>query len=110
MIYAIDFDGTIVDDNFPDVGKLKPGAKRVINKLKQAGHTLILWTCRNGQHLQEAKDFLKKEDLEFDYFNESTPDIKKQGFGEPKIFYDVLIDDRNIGGFPGWSYVEIKLL
>ena len=30
MIYAIDFDGTIVENKFPEIGEIKPDAEQFI--------------------------------------------------------------------------------
>ena len=51
MIIAIDFDGTIVEQDRP-YGDLEAelkfieGAKEALESLKRAGHTLILWSGR----------------------------------------------------------------
>ena len=62
---AIDFDGTIVEDAYPKVGKPKVFAFETLKKLQQDGHRLILWTYRYGKTLQDAVDFCKKMDLSF---------------------------------------------
>ena len=47
MFIAIDFDGTIVDHRFPEIGKPVPGAFEWMKKFKEAGAKLILWTMRS---------------------------------------------------------------
>lgn len=47
MIFAIDFDGTIVEHKYPEIGALKPSAKQVINELYGKGHYIIIWRSRN---------------------------------------------------------------
>ena len=42
MIINIDFDGTIVEHRYPDIGKNVPGAISVITQLWLEGHKLIL--------------------------------------------------------------------
>jgi hypothetical protein len=114
-IIAIDFDMTI--SNNRDYKDLRnppmPGATEVIPKLKELGCILILWTCRGGNDLLEAKEYLKKYDLlqYFSYFNEDTADIKA-AFGDDgkKIYADAYIDDKNLGGFPGWGNVLPKVM
>lgn len=106
-IIACDFDGTIVEHKFPKMGALMPFAKEVLRTLKEQGHTLILWTCRNNEYLDEAIQFLNEHEIEFDFINEN-PDWLGFTTSE-KIYGDVYIDDRSIGGFIGWKNV-LKIL
>lgn len=55
MIFAIDFDGTCVEHEFPKVGPDVPGAVGVLRELSAAGHQLILWTVRDIKHQQDAE-------------------------------------------------------
>lgn len=99
MIYAIDFDGTIVENKYPKLGTLRPEAELFIRSVKANGHKFILWTCRSGKLLEEAVQFLKEHDLAPDYINENAPEsIEYFGNDCRKIFADVYIDDRNCGG------------
>jgi hydroxymethylpyrimidine pyrophosphatase-like HAD family hydrolase len=100
MIIAIDFDDTIVEDsNWPEVGKFRYKAKEVIKELKKR-HTLILWTCRYGEYLEMAIRFLKENGIEFDYINE-CPLVPTSN----KIYADVYIDDRALGGTVDWERI-----
>ena len=101
MIYAIDFDGTIVEDRFPEIGKLKPEAEQFIRELQRRGDKWILWTMRAGRYLNEAKEFLDKHGLSPDAANHNLPEVKAKWPSNPnprKIFANVYIDDRNAGG------------
>jgi len=105
MIIAVDFDGTIVEHKFPAIGELLPGAKETISTLKELGHTIIIFTCRGGSELLNCKDFLDANRIPYDYLNENAP-IDVIGFKPfPKVYADVYIDDKNFGGFPGWSKI-----
>ncbi|NAW50794.1 hypothetical protein GNY06_05145 [Elizabethkingia argentiflava] len=103
---AIDFDGTIVEDAYPGIGRAKIFAFETLSKLQSEGYRLILWTYRSGKSLQEAIDFCRKNGLEFYAVNSSFEgevfDAAKQS---RKIDADLFIDDRNLGGFPGWGEV-----
>ena len=111
MIICIDFDGTIVDDAYPQVGKLKEGAKDVINNLVNSGHYVIIWTCRTGELMLNAINFLLTEGICFDQVNNHCPDnVFKYGPGGKKVYADVYIDDKNLGGFPGWDVVEKTII
>ena len=105
MIIAIDFDGTICNSNYPALGEPMPHAIESVRELHQAGHFLILWTCRQGEQLNEALQWCKQNGLSFHAVNDHNPDNLKffGGVGGKKVYADVYIDDKNIGGFPGWE-------
>ena len=105
LTLAIDFDGTIVEDAYPKIGKPNPFAFETLKKLQQDGHCLILWTYRYGKTLQEAVDFCKKNGLEFYAINCSFPNEEYDSKKSRKINADLFIDDRNIGGFYGWGEI-----
>lgn len=105
LIIAVDFDGTIVDDAYPGIGKTRIFAFETLKRLQQDGHRLILWTYRNGTKLQEAVDFCKENDIEFYAVNASFPEEKFDDTRSRKIHADIFIDDRNIGGILGWGEV-----
>jgi len=105
LILAIDFDGTIVDDAYPKVGKPKLFAFETLKQLQKDGHRLILWTYRSDIRLQEAVDFCKENGLEFYAVNKSFPEEQFDYSKSRKIHADLFIDDRNIGGFRGWGEV-----
>ena len=103
LLIAIDFDGTIVEDEYPKIGPAKIFAFDTLLELQKKGHRLILWTYRYGERLQEAVDFCKKNGLEFYAVNKSYPEEKFDGSVSRKINADVFIDDRNVGGLLGWG-------
>jgi hydroxymethylpyrimidine pyrophosphatase-like HAD family hydrolase len=98
MIIAIDFDGTIVDNMYPHIGKMRLHAPEVINQLHKEGHDIIIWTCRTGKELEEALLFLDDNNIWYDYVNENSTKSNFQPY--PKIYYDFCIDDRSLGGIP----------
>ena len=57
MTIAIDFDGTIVEHRYPEIGREIPFAIETLKRLIKDGHKLILWTVREGELLQEAVDW-----------------------------------------------------
>jgi len=71
MTISIDFDGTIVDHEFPDIGPLLPGALKTIRKLQDNGHKIIMWTCRDGEYLVKAVEFMADHDISFDAINQN---------------------------------------
>nr|DAQ97811.1 MAG TPA: Cof subfamily of IIB subfamily of haloacid dehalogenase superfamily [Caudoviricetes sp.] len=105
MIIAIDFDGTICQNKYPEIGEPMPLAIESIKELRERGHNLILWTCRQGDLLDEAIQWCKEHDMPFDLVNEHEPNNLKAfgGVSGNKVFANIYIDDRNLGGFPGWE-------
>ncbi|MBK8883489.1 MAG: hydrolase [Bacteroidales bacterium] len=105
MKIAVDFDGTIVEHEYPEIGKEKLFAFLTLKELNKKGARLILWTFRTGKELDEAVEFCRKNGVEFYAVNKNYPEeILNENIGR-KIDADIFIDDRNIGGFPGWSEV-----
>lgn len=105
LIIAIDFDGTIVEDAFPKIGKPMIFALETIKKLQSDGHRLILWTYRSGRKLKEAVAFCKENGIEFYAVNKNYPEEQFDEKISRKINADLFIDDRNIGGFIGWTEI-----
>ena len=106
LIIAIDFDGTIVEDAYPRIGNPMIFAFETMKKLQSEGHRLILWTYRTGKQLQEAVDFCKQEGIEFYAINKSYPEEEFDDKVSRKIHANLFVDDRNIGGFIGWTKVH----
>ncbi len=105
LIIAVDFDGTIVEDAYPDIGNAKLFAFETLKQLQNDGHRLILWTYRNGRKLDEAVAFCKKNGIEFYAVNKNYPEETFEGKVSRKINADLFIDDRNIGGMLGWGEI-----
>jgi len=113
-IVLVDFDGTIVDHDFPEIGEAMPQAFEVMKKLQEVGALLVLWTCREDEkrkYLTEAVEFCRKNGIEFHSVNEVPIENDfREGDLRRKPHASVVIDDRNLGGFPGWDEVEKLLL
>lgn len=105
LTIAIDFDGTIVDDAYPKIGKPRIFAFETLTKLQEDGHRLILWTYRSGLRLEEAIEFCKNNGVEFYAVNKSFPEEQFDYTKSRKIHADLFIDDRNIGGVLGWGEI-----
>lgn len=92
---AIDFDDTIVRSEFPNIVGLQPHAKEVINSLYKSGKQILIWTCREGEELEQAKRFLSECGINYHYINENHPDLMKAyGNNSRKLGADVYIDDK----------------
>src|SRR6056297_475534 len=105
MKIAVDFDGTIVEHRYPDIGKEMPFAFETLKALIEKRHQLILWTYRSGSELEEAVEFCRKNGVEFYAVNKNYPEEIFDDSISRKINTDIYIDDRNLGGFPGWSAI-----
>ena len=107
MIIAVDFDGTIVQDNYPSIGKERPFATQTLRMLQAEGHQLILWTVRKGLQLDEALEWCRERGIEFYAVNKDFPEEDEQQNERysRKIKVDIFIDDRNVGGLPDWGVI-----
>lgn len=117
MIIATDFDGTIVQHRFPEIGEELPHAISVLKALQKAGHKVFLWTMRGHPNyemfghtvhledgkdsgkvierdtLQEALDWCKERGLVFDGVNESPAQFSTS----KKQYAALYIDDAALG-------------
>lgn len=105
LIIAVDFDGTIVEDAYPNIGKPMIFAFETLKKLQGEGHRLILWTYRCGDKLEEAVKFCEENGIIFYAVNKSFPEEEFSIDISRKIHADLFIDDRNVGGFMGWGEI-----
>ena len=102
---AVDFDGTIVEHQYPEIGKEKLFAFQTLKELEKKGARLILWTFRNGKELEDAVEYCRQNGIEFYAVNRNYPEELFDATISRKIDADLYIDDKNIGGFPGWSEI-----
>ena len=110
LIIAVDFDGTIVEDAYPKIGKPMLFAFETLKKLQEEGHRLILWTYRYGDRLDEAVKFCEEKGIHFYAVNKSFPEEQFTKDMSRKIHADLFIDDRNIGGFFGWGEIYQEII
>lgn len=106
MIIAVDFDGTIVEHMYPEIGKEIPFAVSTLKAIAKEGHTLILWSCREDKLLDDAVQWCSSRGLEFYAVNRDSPDASyRPTGGGRKLRADLFIDDRNVGGLPDWGVI-----
>jgi len=106
---AVDFDGTIVEHQYPKIGKDLLFAFETLRELQKHGALLILWTFRAGKELDEAVEYCSSKGIEFYAINKNYPEEVYDDTISRKINADVFIDDKNVGGFIGWSEVWQEL-
>lgn len=100
---AIDFDGTIVAEEYPDIGR-DLGAFPYLHRYQSAGAKIVLLTMRSGGKLQEAVDYCRTYGaFEFDYINCNPEHEMQWAHGKynnqmsRKVFANMYIDDRSVG-------------
>ena len=94
-IIAVDFDGTCVVHDYPNIGPDVPNAVNVLKKLNQSGVRIILWTMRNGKELKDAEKWFKDRDVKLWAVN-SNPE-QKTWTKSPKAYAHMYIDDAALG-------------
>lgn len=96
-ILAVDFDGTLVNDEFPEVGFAHYEIIDLLKRLHKKGVKIILWTCRTGQHLEDAISFCNVVKLPLDAVNKNIPEvIAMYGEDTRKVFADLYLDDKAV--------------
>lgn len=107
MLIAVDFDGTIVEHKYPEIGEEIPFAIQTLKMLRQDGHKLILWSVREGELLDAAVEWCRERGLEFYAVNRDYPEetVDNNPHFTRKLKVDIFIDDRNLGGLPDWGTI-----
>ena len=107
MTIAVDFDGTIVEHRYPEIGKERPFAVQTLKMLLKEGHQLILWSVREGELLEQAVAWCRERGIEFYAVNKdfAEEDPEHYRHHSRKLKADLWIDDRNVGGLPDWGTI-----
>ena len=100
MKIAVDFDGTIVDHVFPEIGSPVPGAIGWLRKFQREGATLFLYTMRSdgqdaGDVLSQAVEYCRSQGVEFAGVNRDPS--QDDWTSSPKCYAQVYIDDAAFG-------------
>lgn len=94
MEIAIDFDGTCVTHEYPEIGQ-DIGAIPILRKLVDSGHDLILYTMRSGKQLDEARDWFKANDIKL--FGVQYNPAQTIWTSSNKCYAQMYIDDAALG-------------
>lgn len=101
-IWAVDFDGTLCDNRWPQIGEPHKEMIQILKLAQSSGVKLILWTCREDELLQEAVSWCQSQGLIFDAINDNLPDrVAAYGRNPRKLGADLYIDDRAFPGVEG---------
>lgn len=96
-VYAVDFDGTLCESMYPKIGAERSQVVEFVKKRKSEGDVVILWTCREGNLLDDAIEWCQERGVEFDAVNENTEQLKKTFGSDPrKIGADWYIEDKGM--------------
>lgn len=99
MVICTDFDGTLCESKWPDIGKPNRVLMKYLINCRRQGIKVILWTMREGKLLDNAVEFCKLYGLEFDAINDNLQEqIQFYGNNPRKIYADWYIDDHNALG------------
>ena len=93
-IYAVDFDGTCVTHEYPNIGR-DVGAVPVLKRMVTRGDKLILWTMRSGKQLEEAEAWFTENGIEL--FGSQRNPTQDEWTKSPKAYAQVYIDDAALG-------------
>lgn len=95
-IIAVDFDGTLVTDCYPEIGVKDETMFRLLLDLQAAGVKLILWTCRHIHFLDTAVEFCASHGLVFDAVNRNIDEVIEMFNNDGrKVYADWYLDDKN---------------
>ena len=96
-IIAVDFDGTLCDEAWPGIGEVRKGVLEYVKHQKAEGASIVLWTCRRGERLEEAVRWCNDHGLELDAVNENLPDVIAVFGGDcRKIYADEYVEDKAV--------------
>src|SRR5579859_3631894 len=95
LIIAVDFDGTLVEHEFPRIGPEITGAVGVLKALQKIGAKLILYTMRSGLSLDQALRWCADRQLHFWAVNENPG--QKHWTESNKVYATHYIDDAAVG-------------
>ena len=94
LIICVDFDGTCVTHEYPNIGK-EIGATEVLKEIINKGHKIILFTMRSGKELQDAVDWFKERDIPLFGINMNPEQF--MWTSSPKPYANLYIDDAAFG-------------
>lgn len=94
MVIAIDFDGTCVTNEYPNVGK-DIGAVPVLKRIVEKGHRIILYTMRDNERLKDAEQWFESNNIPLWGVNNNP--AQESWSSSPKIYAHLYIDDAALG-------------
>lgn len=99
-IIAVDFDGTLVEDKFPEIGEPRYEVWHDLQNAVENGAKIILWTSRDHERLKEAVEFCVERGLHFDAINSNLDECQVLFNNDTrKVYANEYWDDKAIGKY-----------
>ena len=99
-IIAVDFDGTLVEDKFPEIGKPIEKTWELMRLAQEKGAKIILWTSRDNQRLKDAVEFCVERGFHFDAINRNLDEVEVMFNNDTrKVYANEYWDDKAISFF-----------
>lgn len=96
-VIAVDFDGCLCHSEWPEIGLPAEGVLLRLREEQQRGAKIVLWTCRDGELLEQAVAWSAERGITFDAVNEQIPELKGIfGNDSRKIYASEYWDDRAV--------------
>lgn len=95
IILGLDFDGTVVGHEFPEIGPAIPQAIYYLRQFVSAGARIVLWTVRDGEHLAAAVAYMAEKGVELWGVNSNPEQLEWSA--SPKMYAHLYIDDAALG-------------
>ena len=96
-IIAVDFDGTLCTNKWPEIGDPNLPLIEYLKKQQNLGNKVILWTCRTENLLVDAIAWCASYGLYFNEVNRNVSEVINKMDGDSrKIFAHEYIDDRAV--------------
>ena len=110
-VIAIDLDGTIWNEDYPNTGVPFPNAIETINAMVSEGYEIIIWTARDNENLM----FCKKELIDIFELNPNVKFNQHSNYftsiykiSSPKVNASIYLDDKSYNA-PDYSTYWSKL-
>lgn len=115
---AVDFDGTLCEWKFPEIGEAKEGAAQALQRMRDAGYSILIWSCRTShwhydifggdpeqptldrQRVREMREWLELHHIPFDEIDDGSR-------GKPLA--DFYIDDKAVRFENNWSEIGERI-
>lgn len=111
IIVAVDFDGILCKNEFPEIGRPNYEMISFIMRLQDSGIETILWTSRVDEKLADAIKWCEDRGLHFTSINDNTPNNQEEyGTNPRKVYADIYMDDRSPYMLYKSSITDIKTM
>lgn len=95
LIICVDFDGTIVEHEYPCIGKPVDGAILYLKRFQDLGAKIILWTMRSHGELNDAVEYIESHGIKLFGVNKNPE--QHTWTDSPKAYGQIYIDDAAWG-------------